>query len=263
MQHPPTPSTHRVSFKLVAAFLGCAASGFALSPQAAAQLTPSIQLTQPGQPAPKAQPAQPAPSAVPASSARQETEGDRALNAGIQAYQKKQVAEAARFWEQARTIFSRDLGPDHASTLGAMNNLAVSHNALREDEKARALHEQTLALRRAKLGEDHRDTLASMSNLANTYGELGKADKALALHTQTFELRKARLGEDHPDTVDSMKYLAGAYRDTGQMEKALEIKNRAEQFKVGKIAGDMFSARLGRYALWPNPLPPAAGTAAR
>ncbi|MDP1909962.1 MAG: tetratricopeptide repeat protein, partial [Hyphomicrobium sp.] len=207
---------------------------------ASAQSTPSTQAAQ---------------SAIPANAARQETEGDRALNAGIQAYQKKQIAEAARFWEQARTIYSRDLGPDHPSTLGAMNNLAVGQNALGQNEKARELHEQILALRRAKLGEDHRDTLASMANLANTYSELGKADKALTLHKQTLELRSAKLGEEHPDTLDSMKYLAGAYRDSGQIDKALELKNRSENYKGGKVAGDTFSARLGRWAIWPSPLP--------
>ena len=95
-------------------------------------------------------------------------EGHRLFNAGTKAYQQGQISEAARFWEQARSICARELGEDHPNTLALMTNLAVTYSDLGHRDKALALMEQTLKLRRAKLGEDHPDTLGSMSNLAKT-----------------------------------------------------------------------------------------------
>lgn len=49
---------------------------------------------------------------VPRMACAQRTEGNRLLNAGNVAYQKGEMTEAARLYEQARAIYTREFGED-------------------------------------------------------------------------------------------------------------------------------------------------------
>ena len=214
MRHSPMRSKLTSCAKRVATFLACAAFGFAL---------PQIAWSQTG-------------SAT--NQEKKSTEGDRLLTAGVKAYQQGQMLEASRLWEQARVIYTRELGDDHPDTLGSMANLAITYSALGQHDKALALKEQTLKLRRAKLGEDYPSTLSSMNNLAATYRALGQYDKALALQEQTLKLKRAKLGEDHPDTLGSMNNLANTYGDLGQHDKALALKEQTLKLMRAKLGED-------------------------
>ncbi|MFH1871330.1 MAG: CHAT domain-containing tetratricopeptide repeat protein [Pseudomonadota bacterium] len=174
----------------------------------------------------------------PTSQAKASTEGDRLTNAGIKAYRQGQIPEAFQLLEQAKTIYTQELGEDHPNTLSSMNNLANTYGALGQHEKALALQEQTLKLMRAKLDEDHPYTLSSMGNLANTYGALGQHEKSLALKEQTLKLMRAKLGEDHPDTLRLMGSLALTYRDIGQYDKALALQEQTLKLMRAKLGED-------------------------
>lgn len=76
--------------------------------------------------------------------AKASAEGDRLMRAGRAAHDKGQMAEAARLWEQARAVYTRDLGPDHPNTLYSMNDLAVSYRKLGRYSEALKLSEETL-----------------------------------------------------------------------------------------------------------------------
>jgi hypothetical protein len=165
-------------------------------------------------------------------------EGNRLMNAGIDADQHGQKAEASRLFEQARKIYSQELGEDHPDTFASMNNLASTYSDLGQHDKALALNELTLKLMRAKLGADHPDTLASMTNLARTYRDLGQHDKALALKEQILKLMRAKLGEDHPDTLASMNNLANTYRDLGQHDKALALQEQTLKLRLAILGED-------------------------
>jgi tetratricopeptide (TPR) repeat protein len=173
-----------------------------------------------------------------ASQKKESAEGDRLFNAGVKAYEKGLISEAARLWEQARAVYAREMGEDHLDTVTSMNNLAVSYSALGQLEKSLALNEQTLKLMRSKLGEDHIETLQTMHNLAAIFNALGRHDKASALHEQTLKLRRARLGEDHPDTLTSMQHLASTYRVLGQYDKALILNEQTLRLRRAKLGED-------------------------
>ena len=68
--------------------------------------------------------------APPVLAAPSSPEGDRLLAAGGQAYQKGNLAEAARLWEDARAMYARTLGEDHPDTLSSMHNLAITYRDL-------------------------------------------------------------------------------------------------------------------------------------
>jgi hypothetical protein len=58
------------------------------------------------------------------------------------------------------------LGDSHPDTLTAMNNLAITLDALGDRAEARKLQEQVVSARRRVLGEEHPDTVRSMKSLA-------------------------------------------------------------------------------------------------
>jgi eukaryotic-like serine/threonine-protein kinase len=130
---------------------------------------------------------------------------------------------AAQQEEAARTLFTRNLGPDHPDTLKSMNALATSYDALARHDEALNVNEQTLALRKARLGPDDPDTLASMHNLATTYYFLGRYDEAIKLYQQTIALRRSKLGPDDFETQKSMHNVAMCYSVLGRYAEALKI----------------------------------------
>jgi len=165
-------------------------------------------------------------------------EGNRFMNAGIQAYQQGKIPEASRLFEKARTIYSRELVENHPDTLHSMHNLAITYRDLGQYDQALALQEPTLQLRRANLGEDHPATLDSMNELAITYGALGQYNKALALKERILKLWHAKRGEDHPETLRSMANLANTYADIGQYDKALPLEEHILKLWRSKLGED-------------------------
>jgi serine/threonine protein kinase len=145
---------------------------------------------------------------------------------------------ALQQFEAARSIYRRELGPDHPNTLGSMNNLANSYAALGRNAEALKLREETLALQKSKLGPDHPDTLGTMNNLANSYADLGRNVEALKLIEETLALMKAKLGPDHPGTLTSMNNLASSYYALGRNAEALKLYEETLALQKAKLGPD-------------------------
>jgi hypothetical protein len=82
-------------------------------------------------------------------------------------------AQATPLHDQALAHNERVLGPDHPSTLGSPNNLALAYWEAGRAAEALPLFEQTLPDRERVLGPDHPDTLGSRNNLATAYHQAG------------------------------------------------------------------------------------------
>jgi len=145
---------------------------------------------------------------------------------------------AAEQFQRARTIFTKQLGPDHPNTLRSMNNLAKSYSDLGRHADALKLNEETLTLMKAKLGPDHPDTLISMSNLANSYEALGRHADALKLHQETLAVWKRKFGPDHPNTLGSMTGLANSYSHFGRHAEALKLREETLALHEAKLGPD-------------------------
>ena len=213
MRHLPQALAFRLHNNVVASFLVCAALGLAV-PQMAWSQTESP--TNQGS----------------------TWDANRMISEGNSALKERKILEASRLFEQARVIYTRELGEDHRDTLVSMSNLAITYRALGQYDKALALNEQTLKLRRIKLGEDHLDTLASMNNLAITYNSLGQNDKTLVLYEQILKLQRAKFGEGHPSTLTSMNSLANTYVALGQFDKALALNEQTLKLRRIKLGED-------------------------
>jgi len=136
---------------------------------------------------------------------------------------------AAGQFEAARSLYRRELGPDHPHTLRSMNNLAISYAALGRHADALKLNEETLALSKAKHGPDHPGTLAGMNILAAIYLAAGRRGEALSLleaaapkDTESFltlAAVQAWFGEDDVYAATRKRFLASA-RETKDMATA-------------------------------------------
>ena len=84
-----------------------------------------------------------------------------------------------------------------------MNNLAVCYNSTGQLDRALALWEETMPLRKAKLGADHAQTLRTTNNLANAYRDARRFDRELPLRRELAELSMRKAG------ADSIEYAGG------------------------------------------------------
>jgi eukaryotic-like serine/threonine-protein kinase len=134
---------------------------------------------------------------------------------------------AHELFAKAIEINRRALGPNHPSTLTAMDHLGW--NLVREGHfpEAEKLLRQTLDLRRRVLGAEKPDTLYTMNNLASALDEEGRYPEAEALVRDTLERRQRVLGKEDPNTVISMTGLAVILLDEGHNAAAETIEKQA------------------------------------
>ncbi|HJT30944.1 MAG TPA: tetratricopeptide repeat protein [Pirellulales bacterium] len=107
-----------------------------------------------------------------------------AMAGGRVADANSQLTEAARLYEEVLQKKKARLGPDHPSTLGGMNNLALAYMASGQLAKSVALFEEVLRMQEAKLGPDHPQTMPVKENLATARLMESKERDAPELGTQ-------------------------------------------------------------------------------
>ncbi|KAJ7069130.1 hypothetical protein C8F01DRAFT_1077768 [Mycena amicta] len=131
------------------------------------------------------------------------------------------AAEALR--SNVLTKSSIVLGAEHAYTIEAMADLAVTYRTLGRYAHAQRLEEQVLAKQIRLFGAEHPATSQAMANLAVTYLELGQYPDAQRLEQQVLKQRTRRLGTEHLDTISAMANLADTYRTLGQYTDAQKL----------------------------------------
>jgi tetratricopeptide (TPR) repeat protein len=100
-----------------------------------------------------------------------------------------------------------------------------SYNSLALRERAAALMEEAVSIRRRELGSEHPATLESMLALGVTYSfHAGRHAEGRALIKEVIETRKRLLGGEHPDTLDALVSLAGTYAGRGDLEAKREFE---------------------------------------
>lgn len=105
------------------------------------------------------------------------------------------------------------LPDDMARTLAsefavALNNLGSMEARQGRYDKATALLERALGVKRRLLAPDHPDVALSMHNLASVWMRRGEPTRALPLFTESHAIFLRRLGEAHRKTVRAVEALA-------------------------------------------------------
>ncbi len=124
--------------------------------------------------------------------------------------------EALRLWENG-------LGPDHADTLKAVNNLGQTLMQLGQNSDAEPLVRRALAGRRKTLGDNHAATLLTLNNLAELLRGSGRADEAEPLLREAVAAQTRTLGRGHRDTLTTFGNLGSLLASQGKSAEALAI----------------------------------------
>lgn len=102
------------------------------------------------------------------------------------------------------------LGPEHADTLHAADNLVIALAAAGRAVEGIGLAGDTLTSRERTLGAAHPDTLASRYTLAYVHEYAGRVDAAAGLYESAFGEYSRVYGPDHPQTATVGAALARA-----------------------------------------------------
>jgi serine/threonine protein kinase/tetratricopeptide (TPR) repeat protein len=124
---------------------------------------------------------------------------------------------------KARTIYTRQLGPDHLYTLRSLDNLANAYASQGRQSEALKVREEALARESAVFGPDHPETLGAMNNLGASYSSLGRYADALNILQETLAMSKTKLGPNDPETLRTSYNLARALAGLGRNAEAVKL----------------------------------------
>lgn len=135
--------------------------------------------------------------------------------------------EAASAWESV-VVRSRQIrGPEHRSTLRAMNSLAYALTELGREQEAETLFHDTLAIQRRTLGDEDEDTLTTINNYTGLLYDRRDFEKAEPLYREVLAGRRRLFGDDHPKTLTALNNLATVLANTGRYEEAADAFQKA------------------------------------
>ncbi len=103
--------------------------------------------------------------------------------------------------ERAVATYRRELGEEHVSTLGSLNNLGLLLQELDKLAEAEGHLRDGLTKCRRVLGDEHRETLNFIGNLGLVLRAQGKFSDAEPYYREALAKSRRVFGEEHPDTV--------------------------------------------------------------
>ena len=132
-------------------------------------------------------------------------------------------------------IYDTQLGPQHASTIGHMNNYGFLLLGIGDYAGAEKIHRELLERLIESRGENHRLVADNYQNLASAIARQGRFDEALPLHRKAYEIYDKVLDEDHYIAVFPL--LSIAYIE-------LERENPAAAESAARTALETFQAAV-------------------
>jgi tetratricopeptide (TPR) repeat protein len=142
-------------------------------------------------------------------------------------FSEARYAEGLRWGRHAEVALAGIHDGERLRRAALLGRLATVHQALGEFDEARALLEQSLAIRLEVLPADHPLVATSLNNLALAHYVAEDHVRAKELHERALAIREEVLGPAHPDVAESLGNLAGVYQATGEYARASELFDRA------------------------------------
>lgn len=138
-------------------------------------------------------------------------------------------------YEEARDNIVQSLGPDHASALMMLSDLAGAYESTGRTAEAIKLYKQVWEQRVTQLGADHPDTLAALGDLGGSYQSADRTAELVKLFERERDLRVKRLGPQHPDTLTLTRGLASAYLTVGRSAEAITLLEQVRDQKFKRL----------------------------
>jgi tetratricopeptide (TPR) repeat protein len=136
-------------------------------------------------------------------------------------------AEAEEMYQRALAGSEMALGPEHASTLGTVNNLGNLYRDQGRLVEAEAMFERALAGKEKALGLEHSFTLDTVNSLGILYAEQGRLAEAEAMYERALAGAEKTLGPKHTSTLSTVNSLGILYADQGRLVEAEAMFERA------------------------------------
>jgi eukaryotic-like serine/threonine-protein kinase len=128
---------------------------------------------------------------------------------------------------EALTTAEKRLGPDHDTTLALVNELSLSHLALKDTDRGVALAERYLAgLRKRRLDPDDAAIHTALNNLGEAYRQAGKPERALPLLEEAVAGSTRRWGASAPATLNATSNLAFVLVELHRSAEAVQLLER-------------------------------------
>merc|ERR1712142_1101774 len=105
---------------------------------------------------------------------------------------------------EART---KTLGPTHAETITAMDQIVVHLTHLAQNDEAMKMQTEVVQAKTKAFGPGHPNTLSAKRNLGVVLGNLGKYAEAVEVLDEALKLAEDKLGKDNKLTVAIQGYL--------------------------------------------------------
>jgi tetratricopeptide (TPR) repeat protein len=164
---------------------------------------------------------------------------------------RARYSEAEPLLEQVLAICERQLGAEHAGTVGSLNNLAALYLDQGKYGQAELLFERAVAICGQQFGPEHPDIASSLNGIAATYFSQGKYEQAEPLYERALAMQEQFLGVEHPDTANTLNNLAELYQAQGKYEqvepllqKALEVDEKVFGSEHPRVATDLNNLAL-------------------
>lgn len=129
-------------------------------------------------------------------------------------------------------------GAPHPELAHALNGLANTLRDLGEYERARALHEEALAIRETALGPDHQSVGASLNNLALVMQAQGDLQGARVALERAVAIWEKGLGPDHPMVAQGYNNLGTLAGRLGNFDRARQHLDAALAIRLKRLGPD-------------------------
>jgi serine/threonine-protein kinase len=158
-----------------------------------------------------------------------------ALNTlGLAQRDEGRLGEARDTFAKQLALYERELGPDHPSVAGTLNNLATVNHLMGNTAAAIDDLQRALAIWERVLGPDHPNIARALTNLGPDLAEQGRYDEARAAYERALAIKEKRLGPDSIELGTTLNNLGALYymiddapRSRAIQERALAIREKA------------------------------------
>ena len=133
------------------------------------------------------------------------------------------LPDAEATFEEALAGFQDVVGPDHPSTVVALNNLGQVYEKEGLFDEAEPLLKQALAQFEAIYGGDHPESARARNNLALLHESQGNFREAEPLYRRTLAQLESALGPEHTEAIAIRNNLAFLYLLMEQLEDARDM----------------------------------------
>jgi len=133
---------------------------------------------------------------------------------------------ALELFEWSLSVYQAHFG-ETREVATIMNNIGRVHYLKGDYDRALAVYEEALSIRRKVLGESSIDVAAAVCNTGQTYHQRGDLDMALKYYNEFLDLAKGRLGANHRDIAIIYKCMAEIHHERAELPKAKIMYEKA------------------------------------